>query len=327
MQKEIQISIICLAYNHEKYIRQCLDGFVMQETDLAFEAIVHDDASTDGTAAIVREYAERYPDIIKPILQTENQYSQKIPIILTHVLPRTSGKYLAWCEGDDYWTDPHKLQKQYEFLSSHPEYSMCVHRALWRELGEGEDHIFPAWEEDRDVSLDEIIQGGGGIFATNSLVIRREAYVGMPDCFRAQGFGDYQLFMYGAMNGRCRCLRDVMSVYDHGTENSWSARTAAAGEAAVIRVDKEICRMLRAVDGYYDRRYHEPIERVLRRKEYDLALREEDFREAMRPRYRSERRRHTLTFKMYILLRAYFPGLYALLKKIFHGQDEQKSIR
>ena len=111
-------SIRCLAYNQEQYIRQCLDGFVMQQTNFPFEIIVHDDASTDGTQGIIREYERKYPEIIKPIYQKENQYSKGGRISIRFNIPRAKGKYIAFCEGDDYWIDPLKLQKQVDLLEN-----------------------------------------------------------------------------------------------------------------------------------------------------------------------------------------------------------------
>ena len=125
----LMVSISCFAYNQEPYIRQCLEGFVMQRTNFRFEAIVHDDASTDGTAAIIREYAEKYPDIIKPIYETENQYSKYDGSLNRIMNAHMHGKYIAICEGDDYWTDPLKLQKQVDFLEANPEYGMVYGRA------------------------------------------------------------------------------------------------------------------------------------------------------------------------------------------------------
>lgn len=125
------LAIQCLAYNHEPYIRQCLDGFVMQKTDFPFIAIVHDDASTDKTADIIREYAEKYPDIIKPIFEKENQYSKHDGTIgrkMDNAIP-TSVAYIALCEGDDYWTDSLKLQTQVDFLKSHLDYGMVYGKA------------------------------------------------------------------------------------------------------------------------------------------------------------------------------------------------------
>ena len=118
------VSICCAAYNHEPYIRQCLDGFVMQRTTFPFEVLIHDDASTDKTADIIREYEKKYPDIIKPIYQKENQYSKGGKISLRFNIPRAKGKYIAFCEGDDYWIDPLKLQKQVDFLEANPDYGL-----------------------------------------------------------------------------------------------------------------------------------------------------------------------------------------------------------
>lgn len=120
----LMVTIQCITYNHELYIRQCLEGFVMQQTNFRFEVIVHDDASTDGTTAIIREYVGKYPNIIKPIYETENQYSKYDGSIGRIMSEHTYGKYVAMCEGDDYWIDPLKLQKQVDFLEENPEYGL-----------------------------------------------------------------------------------------------------------------------------------------------------------------------------------------------------------
>lgn len=125
------VVIQCLVYNHEPYLRQCLDGFVMQQTDFPFVAIVHDDASTDHSADIIREYTTKYPNIFIPIYETENQYSLhngSISRKMSEALIKTGAHYIAFCEGDDFWTDPFKLQKQVDFLERHREYLFCCHR-------------------------------------------------------------------------------------------------------------------------------------------------------------------------------------------------------
>ena len=140
--RPLMVSIRCTAYNQEEQIRECLDGFVMQQTNFRFEAVVHDDASTDGTAAIIKEYAEKYPDIIKPILETENQYSKHDGSLERIMNEAATGKYVAWCEGDDCWIDPLKLQKQVDYLESHPD-CMLVHTDM----------------EVKDVNTGEVLHG------------------------------------------------------------------------------------------------------------------------------------------------------------------------
>jgi glycosyltransferase involved in cell wall biosynthesis len=122
---EALVSVACLTYNHEYYIRDAINGFLIQETTFPFEIIIHDDASTDSTASIVKEYSEKYPHLIFPICQRTNQYSQGHGPFVEYVFPRCGGKYIALCEGDDYWTDPDKLQKQVDFLEANPEYGLC----------------------------------------------------------------------------------------------------------------------------------------------------------------------------------------------------------
>jgi glycosyltransferase involved in cell wall biosynthesis len=115
-------SVCCLTYNHENYVREAIDSVLMQETDFPFELVVHDDASTDGTVEIILDYANRYPGLIRVILQKENQFSKGGLIALRFVFPKAKGKYIAICEGDDYWTDETKLQQQVLFLENNPEY-------------------------------------------------------------------------------------------------------------------------------------------------------------------------------------------------------------
>ena len=122
------VAIHCLVYNHEPYLRDCFEGFVIQQTNFPFVAIVHDDASTDGSAAIIREYEEKYPHIFKPIYEIENQYSKRdgsLERIMNEAIEATCAKYVAMCEGDDYWTNPLKLQKQVDILEADESLMLC----------------------------------------------------------------------------------------------------------------------------------------------------------------------------------------------------------
>lgn len=122
---EIMVSVICLAYNHEKYIEECLEGLVKQEVNFKYEVLINDDCSTDETAQIIRRYEEKYPEIIKATYQKQNLYSQGGRIVNDILLPQAKGKYIAKCEGDDYWLDEDKLQTQVDFMEAHPDCSFC----------------------------------------------------------------------------------------------------------------------------------------------------------------------------------------------------------
>ena len=127
------VVIRCTAFNQGKYIKETLEGFISQVTTFPFIAIVHDDASTDDTSAIISAYAHNYPAIIKPIIEVENQYSKRngsLDRIMRDAINASGAKYVAICEGDDYWNDPYKLQKQFDAMEAHPECSLSTHKVL-----------------------------------------------------------------------------------------------------------------------------------------------------------------------------------------------------
>jgi len=141
-------SVCCITYNQENFIREAIDSFLIQDTDFPFEVIVHDDASTDGTTEIVLEYERKYPRLVRTIIQTENQYSQGGLINPRFVFPKARGKYIAICEGDDYWTDRTKLQKQVMFLESNPEYVITYTDCQPFDEAGNVDHDFGGARED-----------------------------------------------------------------------------------------------------------------------------------------------------------------------------------
>jgi len=312
---DIKVSVFCLTFNHEKYIRQALDGFVMQKTNFPFEILVHDDASTDNTPKIIREYAEKYPHIIKPVFQTENQYSKKIGIIKNFLLPLAQGEYFAWCEGDDYWTDPYKLQKQIDFLNENKEYSICVHKAVVRGCSFNTEQQFPSIESDKDFSVEEIIRHGGGIFATNSLMMKKEIYVEKPDCFYAPSFGDFQLFIYGAIRGKCMCLADVMSVYNRGVPGSWTNLHEAAVEKKISHY-RDMIDMLNRVNVYYKYEYNDAISYRIHASEAEILILQKNFKALRQDPYATywKKRRKSICF---LKIKKKFPFLVKIKRKIF----------
>ena len=221
--KKIKLSILCITYNQSKFIRDCLDGFVMQKTDFPFEVLIHDDASTDGTADIIREYAEKYPNIIKPVFQTENKFSRGVSVDKVYNFPRIRGKYVAICEGDDYWTDPHKLQKQVDFLETHPDYSICFHpvRVTWDD-GHMPDYTFPTPRQrfnKTTLELSDLLKDN--FIQTNSVMYRWRGDCAdvFPDGILP---GDWYLHLLHAQVGKIGFLPDVMAVYRRNAGGIWT---------------------------------------------------------------------------------------------------------
>lgn len=209
--RPIMVTIWCTAYNHENYIRQCLDGFVMQKTSFRFEAIVHDDASTDKTAAIIKEYAEIYPEIIKPIFEKENLYSKQDGSLDRIMNENTHGKYIALCEGDDFWIDPNKLQRQVDFLETHQEYVAVAENGEELNISTNEKILFSD-EKERDLTIDEMVIKRR--FPTASILYRSNI---IGEDFKAfRKIMDTGFWCYIASKGKVRYFENVSSVYRRG---------------------------------------------------------------------------------------------------------------
>lgn len=179
------VSISCLTFNHASSIKQCLDGFLVQKTNFHFEVLIHDDASTDGTVDIIRTYELEYPNIVKPVYQTENQYSMGVSPTWKYNAPRWKGEYIALCEGDDYWEDPLKLQKQFDAMKNN-NLSVSFHPAkiLFSELNQIEIGYGTIYENDI-VKLRDYLKYGNHI-PTCSLMFKKEVVKDFDyptDCF------------------------------------------------------------------------------------------------------------------------------------------------
>ena len=154
------VSALCVVYNQAPYLRQCLDGLVNQETSFPYEILVHDDASTDDSADIIREYVANHPDKVHAILQTENQFSKKKDIWATFLIPQAKGKYITFCEGDDYWCDTQKLQRQVDFMETHPDVSICYHQFREYDQRKQSFETYDNPEPQDGLSVKELLWGG-----------------------------------------------------------------------------------------------------------------------------------------------------------------------
>jgi len=214
----IKVSILCATYNHKNFIRQTLDSFLMQKTDFKYEVIIHDDASTDGTTEIIKEYAAKHPDIFKPIFQKENQYSKGIRwFTVRYLLPNAKGEYLALCEGDDYWTDANKLQMQVDFLDNNPDYALCFHPVrVFYENNEKEESVFPDLNAINEFTTEQLLKGN--FIQTNSVMYRRQEYHNLPTNIMP---GDWYLHLYHAKFGKIGFINRVMSAYRRHPGGIW----------------------------------------------------------------------------------------------------------
>lgn len=242
----ITVSICSITYNHAHFIRECLDGFLMQKTNFNYEIIINDDCSTDETTEILREYEEKYPHLIKVIYHEQNQYSQGVrEIFQKFVFPLVKGKYVALCEGDDYWTDPLKLQKQVDFMDGHPDFSLCFHDVAYISYIHEDTSPFSHLKS-KEYGLNEIFPQW--TVPTCSAVFRSTCIAEIPH-HKDFLIGDNVIFLTCAIKGKLYCLNEKMATYRRH-ENGWTAsstiisnlitHTKALKESFKYKIPREI---------------------------------------------------------------------------------------
>lgn len=229
------VSIVCHTFNHVNYIKDALNGFLMQSTDFAFEIILHDDASTDGTTEIVKEFAQSYPNIIVPIIQTENQWSKGVRPS-TNTFPKAKGKYIAFCEGDDFWINENKIQKQYNYMIKNPKATLCFH-----------DHVIT--NEEREVLKLDVLNNDVTKFniekiidkwfiSTQTIFFNKTYIIQSLSDFKNIVNGDWSFQLISAHHGDIVYLPDVLACYrknDHSLSSS-IAKNKATRAMNLIRL-------------------------------------------------------------------------------------------
>ena len=253
------VTVSCTAYNHEKFIRDALEGFIMQKTNFRFEVIVHDDASTDNTAEIIREYEIKYPAIIKPIYQKENQWSKGIKPSARFVWPKARGKYLALCEGDDYWTDPLKLQKQVDFLQANKNYAGAFHYT--KKIIEGydisKDRLYGFHGTKLDFESVDTISPVSP-WHTSSFVFRNE-FLEIPSWFYSVPSGDMALFSIISKYGKIRCIPEIMSVY---RKNEGGVTKSATHMG--MQLHKNRLKLMHHLNQFHEFKYNQKARKIIK---------------------------------------------------------------
>ena len=217
----ILVSICCITYNHERYIADAIESFLMQKTKFNFEIIIHDDASTDGTKSIIEDYSKRYPEIISPIYQTTNQLSQGRKIFPT-LFEKAKGKYIALCEGDDYWTDDLKLQIQADFLLNNPNYCLCVHSTNRMNYINKSVSIIGSFSKSKPFGMSELLYNTDTIFHTSSMIFKSEFVKILPQYYYTAPVGDFPIKVHLLSLGEAYYINKTMSTHRYKVPESWS---------------------------------------------------------------------------------------------------------
>lgn len=299
------ISIICNTYNHEKYISQALDSFIMQDVSVPFEILVHDDASTDHTADIIHKYELKYPDLIKPIYQKENQFSQKMSITTTIQIPRAKGKYIAFCEGDDYWTDKYKLQTQYNYMETNLDCTMCCHAYNMVDktgflLKEKYD-----FNKDCEIPMSRLIGNQLEIPQFATLFVRKECINKLKSPFLGKNVNDMVIRVFCATQGKVYYINKNMSCYRRFTEGSWTVKVGQ-NKDNVIQLHKNNISFIKKLDEYTNGKYRSEIEKCVDRRKFEMFILENEYKEAIKC---NAYKRAPTKQKIYVFIGCIFPML------------------
>lgn len=219
------VSIRCYAYNQAPFIKDCLDGMLMQRTGFPFEIIIHDDASTDGTDTIIKDYEARYPGVIKALYEEENQYSKDgLRAVFDRMNSMAEGKYIALCEADDYWTDPLKLQKQVDFMESHPDHGLCYTKSVTKYESKGSRKNNP-WGGPNESFKDLISKN---TIPTATVLLRADMEKRYLSEIRPYDhgwlMGDYPKWLWFSHESKIRFMDEITCIY--------RARLSSASHAA-----------------------------------------------------------------------------------------------
>lgn len=303
------VTVILPTHNHAPFIAQAIESVLMQKTEFPFDILLHDDASTDGTADICRMYAARHPEKITLIAQTENQY-QKDRRIQSHILiPKVTAKYTAILDGDDYWTDPEKLQKQVGYLEANPDCTLCVGAADVVDVHGGVVGRTAPYRESRRVDPNDMIRAGGGFTATNTIVMPTQLLKDLPEFADHIEAEDIPFQLLGALTGYAWYIADTLMAYRQAVPGSWSTRQYASGVETRIKTSRDIIALNKGYDEFSGGKYHEAFAEAIRYQEFLILCYERKLREAMRPPYRVFYRALSAKRKLRLWGETYFNGL------------------
>ena len=312
----IVVSVICNTHNHEDYIAKSLESLLMQKVNFRYEILLHDDASEDNTANIVREYEKKYPDIIKPIYQTENQYTKGLGISSRFQYCRVQGKYVAFCEGDDYWTDPLKLQKQYDYLEAHPNIDMCVHGAVAVDQKNEKiiSKIAPS-KKSRIMPMEEVIMGDGVYVVSNSMFFRADVIKGELPEFWKQFRYQFCIKLKAAIRGGIYYMSDIMSAYRLQAKGSWTSKMKKDPQKWYDFHEKKR-NMFKLLDEYTDYKYTETIQEKINLDKVYLLWQTGQYKKVLVKENKKYFKKFPIKTRILCYVNVYMPWLKSFYKKV-----------
>ena len=310
-----KITVVVMTYNHKNYIGSAIDSILSQRINVDFDILIHDDCSDDGTREIIKRYQDMHPNVIKTIFQKNRQFALLgyNKMIEKFIVPNLKSKYVAICDGDDYWIDDSKLQRQYDFMEANQDYSMCFHSAY--QLKPNGDlsskwYIKPAG----DLQMSDIINDRPGICAaTSSIFVRTGVYCNFPNWRMSFPVEDVPLCIDAALQGKIHRFKEIMCVYRQFAVGSWSEQNRN-NVSRVVEQHHLLINAIKLFDNESNHIYHQLVESYILGCEFRIALYQKNYNLLFDKRYRKLFKRMPLKRRLSISIMWKHPKLYKIIR-------------
>jgi len=325
------VSICCITYNHEEYIVEAIESFLKQKTNFNIEILIHDDASTDSTAEIVRIYEEKHPHIIKSVCQTENQYSKGVKYMNhTFNFQRAEGKYIAICEGDDYWIDPYKLQKQVDYMEEHEDCTFCfTNGKIVDATSKQRERLFLPYSQISAKYFDDISRTYTvgelallDFIPTASFFFRKASIDKFPDFYYHNNFsaGDKTLSLLLTSQSYGYYINTVTCVYRSNVSGSTMTKWKTFNMDQSLKHNQGYLDFFEVMNQYTDYQYTKELDKAKLPYEFWNLLLQKDKRIVTNRRYRKHLHGQGLRYSVNVYTSLFFPNIYANLKRIIRPE-------
>jgi len=309
----VLVSVNCITYNHEEYISDAIEGFLMQKTDFDFEILIGEDCSTDNTRKIVEKYIDMYPDKIRLVTYDKNVGGRRNSQMLYE---NSKGKYIAVCEGDDYWTNPLKLQKQVNYMEQNEGCTLCFHSA---DIVKANKHktgrILRSYYKNTVATTEDIIIGDGNFCPTQSLMYYKESMNNPPEFYTKSPVGDYPLQMILASHGYAYYIDENMSAYRTAVKGSWTQRTKTIEKS--LQFSQRLMCMLDDFNKYTNYEYSSAVDKAKLNIKCKMLLLQGKIKE-VKGQYKEYYNQLEVKEKMKLYARCTLPKTYSRLVNIKH---------
>lgn len=327
--KEIMVTCFCLCFNYEKYIAQCLDGMLNQITNFNYEILILDDASTDNSQTIIKQYQKKYPDKIKTILHKKNEGKTASSLNPNELLPLIRGKYIATCDGDDYWNNPNKLQKQFESLKNHKNCSICVHdvKILNYSQTMNNNELYTQYNSSQIIYGNELIESlilqkvffqTSSFFLTTKIVTE---YIKDRKIFNHWTMvEDRPLLLYICSKSNIYYINKPHSTYRYQTDNSWSYNYN--NNDFSISFLKQSIKSYKAFNKYTHYKFNKPIKKYIYKSSKNIEqdtidfIINNNFDKKIYKKNKLYLKYLNPEFKLYLVLNVYFPKIAKMASKL-----------